>query len=52
MQYKESIRGIECSELVELWNIDDEGRPIFPIGNPYLLCPKDNDVYLKELKEG
>ena len=25
MRYKESIRDIKWSELVELWNIDDEG---------------------------
>ena len=28
MRYKESIRDIEWSEPVELWNIDDEGRPM------------------------
>ena len=47
MRYKESIRDIKWSELVELWNIDDEGRPILPIGKPSFLHPKDNDVYLK-----
>ena len=47
MRYKESIRDIEWSEPVELWNIDDEGRPIFPTGKPSFLHPKDNDVYLK-----
>ena len=52
MRYKESIRDIEWSELVELWNIDDEGRLIFPTGKPSFLRPKDNDAYLKELKEG
>ena len=52
MRYKESIRDIEWSEPVELWNIDDEGQPIFPTGNPSFLRPKDNDVYLKELKKG
>ena len=36
----------------ELWNIDDEGRPILPTGKPSFLRPKDNDVYLKELNEG
>ena len=39
-------------ELVELWNIDDEGRPIIPIGNPSFLASKNNDAYLKEIKEG
>ena len=52
MRYKESIRDNKWSEPVEFWNIDDEGRPIFPTGKPYLLLPKDNDVYLKEIKEG
>ena len=52
MRYKESIRYIEWSEPVELWNIYDEGRPIFPIGRPSFLRPKDNDAYLKEIKEG
>ena len=33
-------------------NIDDEGRPIFPTWKPSFLRPKDNDVYLKELKGG
>ena len=33
-------------------NIDDEGRPILPTWKPSLLRPNDNDVYLKELKEG
>ena len=51
MRYKESIKDIEWSELVELWNIDDEGQPILPTGKPYFLRPKENDVYLKELKE-
>ena len=51
MRYKESIRDIKWLEPVELWNIDDEGRPIFPTGKPSFLHPKDNDVYLKELKE-
>ena len=51
MRYKESIRDIEWSEPVELWNIDDEGRPIFPTGKPSFLHPEDNDVYLKEIKE-
>ena len=50
--YKESIRDIEWSEPVELWNIDDEGRTIIPIGKPSFLASKQNDVYLKELKEG
>ena len=52
MRYKESIRDIEWSEAIELWNIDDEVHPIFPTRKPYLLRPEDNDVYLKELKEG
>ena len=52
MRYKESIRDIAWSELVEFWNIDDEGQPKFPTRNPYLLGPKENDVYLKKLKEG
>ena len=52
MRDKESIRDIERSEPIELWNIDDEGRPILPTGKPSFLRPKDNDVYLKELKEG
>ena len=52
MRYKESIRDIEWSEPIELWNIDDEGRSILPTGKPSFLCPKDNDVFLKELKEG
>ena len=52
MRYKESIRDIKWLEPVELWNIDDEGRPILPTGKPSFLCPKDNDAYLKELKEG
>ena len=47
MRYKESIKDIEWSEPVELWNIDDEGGPIFRTGKPDLLHPKDNDVYLK-----
>ena len=47
MRYKESIKDIEWSEPVELWNIDDEGRPILPTGKPYFLRPKGNDVYLK-----
>ena len=51
MRYKESIRDIESSEPVELWNINDEGQPIFPTGKPSFLRTKDNDVYLKELKE-
>ena len=29
MRYKESIKDIEWSEPAELWNIDDEDRPIF-----------------------
>ena len=33
-------------------DIDDEGRPIFPTWKPSFLRPKDNDVYLKEVKEG
>ena len=33
-------------------DIDDEGRPILPTWNPSFLRPKDNDVYLKEVKEG
>ena len=52
MRYKESIRDIKWSEPIELWNIDDEGRPIFPTWKPSFLRPKYNDVYLKELKEG
>ena len=32
MRYKLSIKYIEWSEPVELWNIDDAGQPIFPIG--------------------
>lgn len=52
LRYKESIRDIEWSDLVELWNIDDEGRPIIPIGNPSFLASKKNDAYFKELKEG
>ena len=52
LRYKESIRDTEWSEPVELWNIDDEGRPKLPTGNPSLLGPKENDVYIKELKEG
>ena len=52
LRYKESIRDIEWSELVKLWNIDDEGQPIIPIGNPYFLASKKNDAYFKELKEG
>ena len=51
MRYKESIKDIEWSEPVEMWNIDDEGRPTLPIGKPSLLRPKGNDVYLKELTE-
>ncbi len=35
LRYKESIRDIECSKPIELWNIDDEGQPIIPIGKPY-----------------
>ena len=35
-----------------MWNIDDEGQPILSIGKASFLRPKDNDVYLKELKEG
>jgi hypothetical protein len=30
LRYKESIRDIEWSEPVELWNIDEQGRPKFP----------------------
>ena len=30
----------------------DEGQPIFPTGKPSFLRPKDNDVYLKDVKEG
>ena len=52
LRYKESIRDIEWSDPVELWNIDDEGRPIIPIWNPYFLDSKKNDAYFKELKEG
>ena len=52
LRYKESIRDIECSELVELWNIYDEGQPIIPIGNPSFLASKKNDTCVKELKEG
>ena len=33
-------------------DIDDEGRPILPTWKSSFLRPKDNDVYLKELKEG
>ena len=51
MRYKESSRDIEWLEPVELWNINDEGQPIFPTGKPYFLCPKENAIYLKELKE-
>ena len=51
MRYKESIRDIEWSEPVELWNINDEGQPILPIGKQSFLHPKDIAVYLKELKE-
>ena len=51
MRYKESIRDIEWLKPVEFLNIDDEGQPIFPTGKPSFLCPKDSDVYLKELKE-
>ena len=40
LRYKESIRDIEWSELVELWNIDDEVRPIIPIGKPSVLASK------------
>ena len=47
MRYKESIRDIEWSEPVELWNINDEGQPILPTGKPSFLHPKDNVVYLK-----
>ena len=35
LRYKELNRDIEWSELVELWNIDDVGRPIIPIGKTY-----------------
>jgi hypothetical protein len=52
LRYKESIRDIEWSELVELWNIGEQGRLKFPTGKPSFLGPKENDVYLKELKEG
>ena len=52
MRYKESIRDIAWSEPVEFWNIDDEGQPKFPTRKPYLLGPKENDVYLKKIKEG
>ena len=51
MRYKESIRDIKWSKPFELWNIDDEGQPILPTGKPSFLHPKDNVVYLKELKE-
>ena len=47
MRYKESIKDIEWSEPVELWNIDDEGRLILPTGKKSFLHPKDNDAYLK-----
>ena len=40
LRYKESIRDIEWSEPVELWNIDDEVRPIIPIGKPSVLASK------------
>ena len=33
-------------------DIDDEGRPILPTWKPSFLRPKDNDVYLKKVKEG
>jgi hypothetical protein len=35
-----------------LWNIGDEGRHKFTIGKLYFLGPKENDVYLKEPREG
>ena len=40
MRYKESIRDIEWSEPIEFWNIDDEGRPIFPTGKHLSYVPK------------
>ena len=40
MRYNESIRDIEWSEPIDLWNIDDEGQPIFPKGKPYFLRPQ------------
>jgi hypothetical protein len=52
LRYKESIRDIEWSEPVELWNVHEQGRPKLPTGKPSFLVPKENDVYLKELKEG
>jgi hypothetical protein len=52
LRYKESIKDIEWSEPIELWNVDEQGRPILPTGKPSFLGPKENDVYLKELKEG
>jgi len=52
LRYKESIRDVEWSEPVELWNTDDEGRSKLPIGKPSFLHPKENEIYLKELKEG
>jgi hypothetical protein len=35
-----------------LWNVDEQGQPKLPTGKPSFLVPKENDVYLKELKEG
>ena len=52
LRYKESIREVQWSEPVNFWNVDDEGRPKLPTGNPSFLHPKENEVYLKELKEG
>ena len=40
LRYKESIRDIEWSEPIELWNVDEPGRPILPTGNPSFLGPK------------
>lgn len=48
----ESIRDIEWSKPIELWSRDDEGRPKLPTRKPFFLHPKDNEVYLNELKEG
>ena len=52
MRYKESIRDSAWSKPVELWNVDDEGLSKLPTGKPSFLGPKENDIYLKELKEG
>ena len=46
MRYKESIIDNAWSELVELWNVNDEGRPKFPTRKPSFLGAKENDVYL------